>query len=123
MRTEDKDLFIKGYLICALWSTLDDKGNPLEQRFQIDDIDPDSRTNMEADCATFIKANETPLAKYLEKYPADYAGHDFWLTRNGHGAGYWDRSLPILGELLTGAAQAFNSQDLDVGDDGKLYVA
>ena len=26
-----------------------------------------------------------------EQYSAeDLAGHDFWLTRNGHGTGFWD---------------------------------
>lgn len=34
------------------------------------------------------------------------AGHDYWLTRHGHGTGYWDRGLGELGERLTDAAKA-----------------
>jgi len=38
-------------------------------------------------------------------------GHDFWLTRQGHGVGFWDRSregLPeALGDLLTEQAKLF----------------
>lgn len=38
-------------------------------------------------------------------------GHDFWLTRQGHGVGFWDREgegLPSeLGDALTEQAKAF----------------
>jgi hypothetical protein len=30
----------------------------------------------------------------------EQAGIDFWLTRNRHGAGYWDRGLGITGDKL-----------------------
>ncbi len=41
-----------------------------------------------------------------------YAGHDFWLTRSGHGAGFWDRGLTGgLGERLTEASKAYGSPD------------
>ena len=33
-------------------------------------------------------------------------GHDLWLTRNGHGAGFWDRGLGELGERLSEAARS-----------------
>lgn len=35
------------------------------------------------------------------------AGHDFWLTRNRHGAGYWDRGLGNLGKRLTESAHGY----------------
>jgi hypothetical protein len=47
--------------------------------------------------------------------------HDFWLTRNRHGCGFWDGSYKDLGDRLTNAAQAFGECDLYVGDDGKIY--
>jgi hypothetical protein len=34
-------------------------------------------------------------------------GHDFILTRNHHGAGFWDRGYGEAGRRLTAAAQAF----------------
>ncbi len=34
-------------------------------------------------------------------------GHDFILTRNGHGAGFWDRGLGDAGRRLTDAAKTF----------------
>lgn len=51
----------------------------------------------------------------------DRAGHDFWLTRNGHGAGFWDRGMGKLGDRLADAARAYGSVDLYVGDDKKIY--
>ena len=52
------------------------------------------------------------------------AGHDFWLTRNGHGPGFWDRP-EIYGEEkaqeLSALAETFGVVDLYVGDDGRIY--
>jgi hypothetical protein len=50
-------------------------------------------------------------------------GHDFWLTRNRHGAGFWDRGLGDLGDKLTAAAHTYGESNLYVGDDGQVYVA
>lgn len=49
------------------------------------------------------------------------AGIDFWLTRNGHGAGFWDRGLGDVGTRLTCAAHNYGSVDLYAGDDGLIY--
>lgn len=46
------------------------------------------------------------IAEGLEDYPRaveltpGQLGHDFLLSRNGHGAGFWDRGLSHLGEWL-----------------------
>jgi hypothetical protein len=71
----------------------------------------------EADCAEFQAANAEDLAD-LDMVQA---GHDFWLTRNGHGAGFWDRGLGDVGDRLTDAAHVYGSVDLYVGDDGLIY--
>ena len=31
---------------------------------------------------------------------ASQASHDFWLTRNGHSTGFWDRGTGALGDLF-----------------------
>lgn len=51
-------------------------------------------------------------------------GHDFWLTRNGHGCGFWDRNdcLPAdAGQRLTAASEKCGEYYLYVGDDGIVY--
>lgn len=47
-------------------------------------------------------------------------GHDFSLTRNGHGAGFWDRGYGESGELLSKACKPYGSVDVYVTKRGKL---
>jgi hypothetical protein len=121
-----EDEFIDGYLTCALWSSTDEStpsgGYPLDQNYGPDDIAPESRAKMEEDCKAFLAAN-------LDDIPADKmgaAGHDFWLTRNGHGAGFWDRGHGYYpegaGQRLTDAAHTFGESNLYIGDDGKIHT-
>lgn len=53
------------------------------------------------------------------------AGHDLWLTRNGHGTGFWDR-MPYgytrIGEMLSHYARQMGEQYVSVGDDGWIYL-
>jgi hypothetical protein len=72
------------------------------------------------DCAAFQEANADDLAIYQEI--VGYSGAvDFWLTRNQHGAGFWDRGLGEVGERLTEAAHAFGPCETYVGDDNLIY--
>lgn len=115
--------FLRGYLECALSSSLGDDDRPLDDSYWIEDIAPESLEAAEADCATFEEAFDSQLGEYYEAgYDREHAGYDFWLTRNGHGAGFWDRGVPA-GEDLTAGCDPFGSVDLYVGDDGRLYFA
>lgn len=49
-------------------------------------------------------------------------GYDFNLTRNGHGAGFWDRNLGEAGDRLTAMCRPFGEWGLYLGDDGKLHA-
>ena len=63
-------------------------------------------------CADFENACAT-LEIDLRDYPAAQVGHDLWLTRNGHGAGFWDRP-EVYGkhtDLFTGMARAQGYHD------------
>lgn len=44
-------------------------------------------------------------------------GHDFALTRNHHGAGFWDRGYGDMGDTLTEAAQTYGEAHLIVSAD------
>lgn len=53
----------------------------------------------------------------------DYSvGHDFWLTRNRYGAGFWDRGWGVVGEKLTKIAESFRERSAYVGDDNKVHI-
>lgn len=121
--------FIDGYLTAALWSssyTLEDGSTVELDNYEWEDGEAEK---LQAECISFIHYAENALFEYSEKYkPNGYdvwecAGHDFWLTRNGHGAGFWDRGLGVLGKRLTDASKAFGTVDLYLGDDEKVYVS
>lgn len=126
--------FIAGYFGAALWSSTDDNGEPLDSRFDMSDLAPATRRRMEADCHEFYAANhrrihceDAPMSREFEgsiaAREAAMAGHDFWLNRNGHGAGFWDGDWPEPdAAALTKAAESFGNVDLYIGDDGRIYA-
>lgn len=121
------DSFVHAYMICALWSSTDEHGEPLDAVFSPDDIAQECADAMRASCVDFVQANVADLAEYCQRMRNEQwsgeerAGHDFWLTRNGHGAGFWDRGLGDLGQRLSDAAEVYGSVDLYASDDGRVY--
>ena len=121
--------FFGAYIEAAMWSSNDesrpDGGDPLDQNYVPADIDRETFEEMRSDCEKFQTENEEFLIEENtnSRYGVDaQAGHDFWLTRNGHGAGFWDGdwSEPSATKL-TDSAHAFGEYTLYVGDDGKIY--
>ena len=125
MKTNTLDEFTHAYLNAALWAETDSDGNPLDTMFDLDTIGDELASAAARDCAEFQSHNETGLAAAYEVpgYTPQSAGHDLWLTRNGHGAGFWDRGLGEIGEALSDSARRMGSFDLYIGDDGQLYGA
>ena len=120
----DLDTVFRHYLDCALWSSVemteDGNGEPLDESYDADDIAPEALVEMRADVEAFVADNTDDLA--LAGQSDEQIGHDFWLTRNHHGAGFWDRGLGPVGDRLTKAAHVYGEVDLYVGDDDQLYV-
>ena len=125
---ESLDDFTGAYVEAALWSSTDDDGSPLDSNYDVDDIDHKTLEKMKADCKQFKK----DMAEYL--YPTqdrhenkkrdEQGGHDFWLTREGHGAGFWDSDRVWSeeeGKIMTEYCRKKGGFDLYVGDDGKIY--
>jgi hypothetical protein len=111
--------FTRAYVECALWSSVDDDGDSLENNYDDANISPETLKQMVEDCESFETDAEDELAESgLDDERAD---HDFWLTRNGHGAGFWDEGLGKIGQTLTEKAEAYGSFDLYVGDDGMVH--
>src|SRR6056300_403211 len=54
----------------------------------------------------------------------DEVGHDFWLTRNRHGAGFWDGDWADDGDTLTELAHSFGETefDPDLSDEDREMV-
>lgn len=111
--------FEVAYIECALWSSTDgDTDTPLDRDYCINDLAPEAREATRRDCEAFYAAHG-------HRFDDDArAGHDFWLNRNGHGSGFWDRP-EVYGEhtaTLDKAASEAGEVYLYVGDDGKLYI-
>jgi hypothetical protein len=118
----DLDRFIDAYIECALWSTNDEStpqgGEPLDKNYGPEDIHPDTLAEMREDCEDFMQAN----AADLDDFDPEYCGHDFWLTRNHHGAGFWDGDYPEdIGRRLTETSHVYGEVNLIVGEDGLIH--
>lgn len=116
--------FVRQYLETALWAEADDDGQPLDAKYGVEDFAPEAVLKAEQDCDLFRASNVGDLASIPDFKDATDIAHDFWLTRNGHGAGFWDGDYPeAMGERLTASAQSFGECYPYVGDDGKVYLS
>jgi hypothetical protein len=113
------DPFTRQYIETALWSTNDESdeqgGEPLDKNYSISDIAPETMKMMIEDCDEFQEQYADLLA--ASGLDNEKAGHYFWLSRNGHGAGFFDEDL----NELQAAAEAYGEFDLYVGDDGLVH--
>lgn len=117
------DAFTRAYITAALWSSTDNSdesgGEPLDSNYGPEDLAPETLARMVDDCAAFQRENATLLKRAGDE---EQNGHDFWLTRCGHGAGFWDRGYRDgVGAALTAASDLYGGVDLYFGDDGKIY--
>jgi hypothetical protein len=99
---------------------MDDKGIELDSRFSIGDFAPEALARAKKDVAFFMKK----VGKLIAEQDLGTVGHDLWLTRNHHGAGFWDRDCysKETGQKLSDIAGSMGEQNVVEGDDGKLYL-
>ena len=124
--------FRDAYIATMLWSTHDESdesgGEPLDRNYCADDLSDEAQDQIDAECKAFLYR----VAGFIEADPAakfgpDFdlwgrAGHDFWLTRCGHGAGFWDGDWPVYGDMFTHVSKTFGNIDPLVGDDGLIHL-
>jgi hypothetical protein len=118
------DSFTRSYIETALWSSTDEHGEYLDKNYGVKDLAPETVQEMIEDCAAFQEANAQWITSDHCKTSdcTVRAGHDFWLTRCGHGAGYWDGDWSKEADkALTACSKAYGNVDLYVGDDGLIY--
>jgi hypothetical protein len=112
---------VYSYLQCAAWSSVDldedmnEQGNLEDYEWSKEAID-EACTDMDN------------FMEYLTDTGVDYSslsdeclGHNFWLSRNRHGAGFWDCGLGELGDRLHKAAVTFGTKDAYIGDDDLIH--
>lgn len=102
----------RSYLDTLLFSESDDEGSSLDATYGRRNIHPSAIKQAIEDCQSFLESL-SPKAKRAVNGNLERSGHDLVLTRNHHGAGFWDgdwddsiqeeltRSAHALGEVYT----------------------
>lgn len=117
LKNQRLDAFTIGYLTAALWSEVDDNGTPLDSNYSHHEWSEDALEKAVLECAEFQRVHAD-----IDDTDSSQAGHDFWLTRCGHGAGFWDGDWPEPGaSVLTAYCKRVGERNVVVGDDGQLY--
>lgn len=112
----DVDDFTRGYLEAVEWLLAEEVN-----RDKLRGFSASAKAEARKDCAKFMADRSIDLAMYEAATGLDmaHAGHDFWLTRNGHGAGFWDRD--VIDETVEGAHAALQSLSDHAQSFGEVY--
>lgn len=121
--------FLEGYVSALLWSDhpYDGDGdssddNWIELGFCGRDLDQEALASIVGDCGTFLALIPPGILTTVGQYRQ--AGHDFLLTRNSHGAGFWDGDWDEEDPHgdLDRVAKLFNETSLGRGRDDRLEL-
>lgn len=114
---------VAGYRAAALWSSVGPDNEPL-------DVSPyslsaEATQQFSDEAIEFVTSNAEHVLAFVEVTGLGWGqiGHDFWLTRNGHGAGFWDRGVagPAV-DALVESSHAWGEQNLYVSDGEEIEV-
>ncbi len=86
--TMSEKIFINSYIQAIYFTETGGTGQPDSD----DPLDSDFERECIIDCLYFYSCAWAYLS--TDTAEIEQAGHDFWLTRNGHGSGFWDRDWP-----------------------------
>lgn len=116
-----------GYLTCARWvQSTERDGLDLT-------VEPALHNKTRSAVEKFVSQNFGDVVDYISRRrgsveashdgqtaveaAAEHFGHDLYLTRNSHGAGFWDRGMGDLGLRLTEAAEQLGADDIMLSED------
>lgn len=119
-----------------LFTESDIYGEPLEGNYSIADFDEESLKKLYSEYQQFIAIAEEKITEkigenwdciddfYDVQQPAlNQTEHDYVLTRNRHGAGFWDGDWSSeVSKILTDAARSQYEFTAYVGDDERIYL-
>ncbi len=103
---------VESFLNTAIWVQFD-----ADQNITFEKISLDAKIQSIKDCGDFLDA----LDYKVKDIDSVQMGHDFFLTRNRHGAGFWDRGNGEFGDELTQLSHKFSEFTPVIGDDGLVY--
>jgi hypothetical protein len=112
------------YINAMLFAETDTDGLPLDANYNASDLPPQTTAKCREDVATFLEfvRRDPVMLEDVEAEP-ERAGYDLWMTKNGHGVGFWDDARwPRSATPLTRLAQCLGQADVYVGDDDLIYI-
>lgn len=118
VKIEWPDRFTQSYIQSALFFSNDEDGVSLDRNYDVRHIAPETIEEMFADASKFQESNWDDISIDPAR-----AAHDFWLTRNRDGVGFWSHS-DFWGDAsdgLTESAHDYGEYSLYVGDDGLIH--
>lgn len=117
--TEARDA-INGYLEAAMFTATDDAGESLDGLGY--SWSAEAQGQAFDDVMAFLAANAEDCREFLltTGLSALQIGIDFLLTRNGEGAGFWDRGAGAVGDRLTAASKPYGSITVILAETGEL---
>jgi hypothetical protein len=113
----DVNEVLPSYLETALWAEESDE-NGLKEK-TIFDVDEKSKEIARQDIIDFIKTAKEQAPDELNSYDANALGHNLWLSRNGHGVGFFDD----WNDTLQNIARNMKEKNIYVGNDGFVYIS
>ena len=119
-----------------LWSSCDDSEIPLDKNYSAEDINQECLNRLYFEYTQFVNSVEKQITAIFgdnwesidEFYDIiqpieNQTEHDYIMTRNGHGCGFWDGDwMSGIADILTDAAKSFPEIYATLGDDGKIYL-
>ncbi len=89
--------------------------------FSEENIEPDSKIQAYVDIKNFLQQAGPAAAEAITQTGLEQMGHDIWLSRNGHGAGFFDRNYEYETEkTLMSVARNLKGVDLYLTDYNQL---
>lgn len=90
-------------------------------KFSKEDIEVDSLIKTYTDIKQFLTMVGNNVDVAIDENGLQQLGHDIWLTRNRHGAGFFDRGYDDeIEKLLMDASHKLGEVDLYINDNMKL---
>lgn len=122
----ETERFEDGYVEGVAWANVAFEDESRDGGLEDVELPTDVEETLRQDARDFLEGEhvEQFVRAYVRRSGLSFesAGLDFALTRNGHGAGYWDRGLGMLGDALTSLAKPYGSRTLGVALDGSILV-
>lgn len=120
-----EDKLLNSYIATALWSSPDIEESEhefLDCSKSIDDVEDKTLEFLNKELVEFINKYYHLVRKTDVDTTKETFAHMFWLTRNGHGSGFWDGSYKN-GDELSDACDNYPAISLLINDDGKVYAS